>query len=112
MSTVNPPHDFAMARQVTVIRSGGIQGGKSTFVFALDRTPPRGFTTADVTDILKAAADPMLKQVGATPPGDTCCDRYVYHLTVEYPDGSTDSYSAVEGEHQPAPLAHLLDLVA
>jgi hypothetical protein len=101
-----------MARQVTVIRSGGIRGGEATFVFALDHAPPQGFTSSDVKAVLKAAADPMLKQVTTTPPGTTCCDRYTYQLTVKYPDGSTHSYSAVQGSHQPAPLAHLLDLVA
>jgi hypothetical protein len=109
--SVTPPHDFAMARQVTVVRSGGIRGDHTTWVFALHRQPPPGFTARDVRAVLKAAANPLLESVGSRP-GSSCCDRYVFRLTVLLPDGTSHAYSAVEGNPQPAPLAHLLHLIA
>jgi hypothetical protein len=109
--TMSPPHDFAMAQQVTVVRSGGLRGERTTYVFADDRKPPRGFSRADVTAVLKAAADPMLKRDHSSP-GGSCCDRYVYRVTIMLPDGTSSTQVAVEGNPQPAPLEHLLDLVA
>ena len=101
-----------MASQVTVVRSGGLRGDRTTYVFALHRSPPPGFTEAEVRAVLKAAADPALKNLGPTHPGNSCCDQYVYRLTVVLPDGTSRSYGAVQGSQQPASLSQLLDLIA
>lgn len=95
-ATVTPPHDFPAAQQVTIMRSGGLKPGKQTLVFAMDRPAPRGFTERDVAAVLKAAADPELKDPPSDP-GNTCCDMYVYRVTISYPDGTSSTFSAVQG---------------
>lgn len=94
------------------MRSGGLKGGRSTWVFDADRPPPAGFSRADVQDILQAAGNPALRSMPAQSPGNPCCDRYVYLVTIRYPDGATRSFHAVDGDQHPAPLDRLLHLLA
>ncbi len=107
--TVSPPHDFTAARQVTVIQSGGLKPVKKTLVFAHGRAAPEGFTKADVQAVLQAAADPALKTAQPTP-GDPCCDRYVYRVTISYPDGTSTTFTTVEGAATTPAAKNLLAL--
>jgi hypothetical protein len=107
-----PPHDFAMARSVTMIRSGGLMGGKTTVVFAAHRPPPDGFTATDVTAVLRAASSPLLKTRPDPTPTNICCDRYVYLVTITWPDGTSDTLTTLDGSPQSPALTHLLRLMS
>jgi hypothetical protein len=107
--TMTPPHDFAAARQVTVMRSGGLKPVKETLVFAMDKPAPDGFTRADVAAVLEAAAAPALK-TPPSPPRDTCCDRYVYRVAIAYPDGTTSTFTTVDGASTTPAVTRLLAL--
>jgi hypothetical protein len=107
-----PPHDFAQAKAVTLVRSGGIRGGTDTWRFAADQPPPNGFSKADLAAILTAAADPDLKSQTESSPGNPCCDRYLYRVTVTWPDGTSRTFATVDGESRTPELAKLLHLMA
>ncbi len=106
---MTPPHDFAAAKQVTVRQSGGLKPVETTVVFAADQPPPDGFTEADVAAILKAAADPTLKTPPSTP-RDTCCDRFVYRISISYPDGTSTTFTTVDGAPMTPAVSRLLAL--
>jgi hypothetical protein len=108
-ATMSPPHDFAAAKQVTVMQSGGLKPESKIFVFARDEPAPDGFTRADVADVLRAAADPSLKTPPATP-RDTCCDRFMYRISISYPDGTSTTFVTVEGAPMTPAVRHLLSL--
>jgi hypothetical protein len=107
--TVSPPHDFAEAKQVTVVQSGGLKPIRKTFVFAMDRPAPDGFTRADVKAVLQAAGNPALKKPQPTP-RDTCCDRYLYRISISYPDGTSTTFTTVEGAPTTPAASRLLSL--
>jgi hypothetical protein len=107
--TVSPPHDFALADQVTVRKSGGLKPVREELVFAADKRAPRGFTQHDVQAILAAAADPDLKTVPT--PRDICCDQYLYRVTIVYPDTTSTTFTAVRGVGNSPAVEHLLTLV-
>lgn len=109
--TVSPPHDFPAAQQVTVRVSGGLRPVDQTLVFATDQPAPEGFTTKDVAAVLRAAADPELKDPPSEP-GDTCCDMYIYRVTISYPDGTSSSFTAVRGAGSSDAVQQLLSMVA
>src|SRR5690348_7987937 len=64
-SSRSGPH---VASAVTVVRSGGLTGGKTRWVFDADQPPPEGFSRADVADILERAGSPALRSMPAQPP--------------------------------------------
>jgi len=109
-ASVMTPRDVAAARQVTVVRSGGLRPVRVTLVFANDKPAPEGFTRAEVAAVLKAAADPELKTQPPTKPGNTCCDLYLYRVSIAWPDGTSAAFTAVDGGSSPPALAHLLTL--
>ncbi len=109
VGSATSPHDFAAARQVTVVQSGGLGVVRHRFVFAMDQPPPDGFTRADVAAVLAAAANPTLK-LAQPDPGNSCCDRYVYRVSIVYRDGTTTSFTTVDGGPTTPAAAHLLDL--
>ncbi|MGH3502912.1 MAG: hypothetical protein ACRDQA_18765 [Nocardioidaceae bacterium] len=90
-------------------RSGGFQPSKVSRVFAVHQPPPDGFTQQDVRRVLSAAAD--LKGVDVNPmPSNTCCDRYSYALVVTWADGSSRTYTTIDGLDQPPAFTRLLHL--
>ena len=109
--TMSPPHDPAAAEQVTVVQTGGLKPVHKTLVFALDRPSPDGFSRDDVRAVLRAAADPELETAPPTP-RDACCDRYLYRITIAYPDGSSTAFTTVEGASTSPAITHLLNLVS
>ena len=109
---MTPPHDFPAAKQVTVVRSGGLKPSRITTVFAADRPPPEGFSAADVAAVLRAAADPALKSAPSTAPTAPCCDQYTYRVTVLYPDSTSLVFSLTQGLDAPQAQEHLVHLVS
>jgi hypothetical protein len=98
---------------VSLHRSGGLKPLPVTRVFAENRPPPHGYTQADV-DAALAAADAFVRSgadVGK-PPQNTCCDRYTYVVTLTFGDGTSSSYSTVDGVDEPASFERLLDALA
>jgi hypothetical protein len=108
---MSPPHDFAAAEQVTVMQSGGLKPVNTTFVFARDKPAPHGFTRADVAAVLRAAADPSLKTPPPTP-RDICCDRFMYRISISYPDGTSTTFVTVQGAPMTPAVSHLLALAS
>lgn len=109
--TMTPPHDFPAAERVTVLRSGGLKPAPRSLVFALDRPAPDGFTRADVAAVLRAAADPALKGPMPTP-RDICCDQFVYRVSIAYPDGTSTTFTTVDGAPTSPAVKHLVSLAS
>jgi hypothetical protein len=89
------------ATAVSVIRSGGLKGGRVAIVYKDGTRPPKGKTAADVRQALRAASDPALLPIRLVPPDNPCCDRYEYVITITYVNGSTKHFSTVDGEPWP-----------
>lgn len=111
-ATTPPPDDVAAARKVTMLRGGGLRPAPLTRVFALDRPPPHGFSRTDVTAVLKAAGAPALRRMPPTTPANTCCDLYIYRITVTWRDDTSTTFTTVDGAADPAPLDRLLSLIS
>jgi hypothetical protein len=107
--TLSPPHDFPAATKVTVVQSGGLKPVTVTHVFVPGQPSPRGFSPADVAAVLKAAADPALK-TPPEPPSNSCCDRFVYRVTIRYPDGTSTTFTTVGGAPTSRAVTRLLSL--
>ncbi|WP_412542810.1 protealysin inhibitor emfourin [Longispora sp. K20-0274] len=93
----------ARAQSVTLEQTGGLAGVQRRFT--VDTSTPG------------ARRDPLLATVArpdflALEPsyvsGNTCCDRFVYELTVRYPDGRVKSVVTVEGGGAPALVADVI----
>jgi hypothetical protein len=70
-------------------------------VFQRASRPPEGKTKVDVRQVLRVASNPTLHAIELTTPTNSCCDRYVYTITITYSDGSTKRFSTVDGEPWP-----------
>ncbi|MEJ7629786.1 MAG: protealysin inhibitor emfourin [Nocardioidaceae bacterium] len=110
--TATAPREPAPAREVTLMRGGGLRPVRLHRVFALDSLPPAGFTRTEVAAVLKAAGDPALRALRSTTPGETCCDLYVYRVTVTWQDDKSTTFTTVDGAADPPPLHHLLALIS
>jgi hypothetical protein len=95
------PSTGGRATAVSVIRSGGLKGGRVAIVYKDGAGPPEGKTAADVRQALRAASDPALLPIRLVPPDNPCCDRYEYVITITYANGSTKHFSTVDGEPWP-----------
>jgi hypothetical protein len=94
---------------VSLHRTGGLKPGTVNRIFAADAAPPNGFDTADVQTALSAAAALSAADVEVSPiPANTCCDRYAYTVTIEYADGTTKTFSTIDGLPQPKVFELLL----
>ncbi|GIG59009.1 hypothetical protein Lfu02_33810 [Longispora fulva] len=94
----------ARAQSVTLEQTGGLAGVQRRF-------------TVD-TSTSDARRDPLLATVArpdflALDPSyvsdDSCCDRFVYELTVRYPNGSVKSVVTVEGGGAPALVGDVIE---
>jgi hypothetical protein len=87
---------------VVLRRSGGLKPTPVTRVFTAGEAPPRGYTTDDLARVLRAAQALVDSHQKIRPlPASTCCDRFVYSVSVKLANGSTKSYSTVDGLNQP-----------
>jgi hypothetical protein len=87
---------------VVLRRSGGLKPTPVTRVFTAGEVPPKGYTTDDLARALRAAqalADSPRKIRPV--PASTCCDLFVYSVTIELANGRTKRYSTVDGLNQP-----------
>ena len=101
------------AVSVTFSRSGGLKPTDETAVFAADSPLPSGRTRGEVRGVLEAASDPELIQVDMEPmPKDQCCDRQTYVISVRWDDGSSRTYTSIDGLEQPQVFEELLTKVA
>jgi hypothetical protein len=112
--TTSPGEESSkQAVSVTFRRSGGIAYTDETTVFAGDEPPPPGRTKAEVRAVLEAASDPELIDVDMEPmPKDQCCDRRTYVISVAWGDGSSRTYTSIDGLEQPQIFQELLTKVA
>lgn len=99
------------ASWVSVVRRGGLRPQTVSLRFADGRVPPDGYTRADVAAVLRAAGSGALRYGEAPAPTDTCCDQYVYQVSIGWHDGTSRAFTAVQGAARPAALADLLRLV-
>jgi hypothetical protein len=87
---------------VILRRSGGLKPTPVTRVFTAGQTPPKGYTTEDLTRVLRAAQALADTNQKIRPlPASTCCDRFLYSVSIKLADGSTKSYATVDGLNQP-----------
>lgn len=100
------------AVSVTFRLSGGLDPTDETAVFAAGRSLPSGRTRGEVRDVLEAASDPELVDVAMEPmPKDQCCDRQTYVISIRWDDGSSRSYTSIDGLEQPQVFEELLTKV-
>jgi hypothetical protein len=98
-SATTPPDRVA---SVLLRRSGGLKPIPVTRVFTAGEAPPKGYTAADLARVLRAAQALVDAHQKIRPlPAITCCDRYLYSVSIVLADGTTRSYSAVDGVNQP-----------
>ncbi len=94
---------------VTLRRSGGKAGETLTRTFDIEEPPPKGFVHSEVLAAINAAQHLVNTGVKVPPlPVNTCCDRYVFTVEIDFADGSTKTLSAVDGEPIPRAFEHLL----
>jgi hypothetical protein len=87
---------------VALRRSGGLKPTPVTRVFTAGEAPPKGYSTDDLARVLRAAQALADSHQKIQPlPASTCCDRFVYSVSIRFADGSTKSYSTVDGLNQP-----------
>jgi hypothetical protein len=110
--TTSPVSPSAM--RVEYSRSGGIAGGEqATYTFVRGQQPPPGFTAAEQREVLQAAAAPALRQLPPNKmPKDSCCDLFVYQVTVSWADGETRTFTTVDGMDVAPALDTLLQAAA
>ncbi len=98
---------------VALNRSGGLKPTTVSRVFAADQPPPPGFTAADVKAALRAASQFATSEAKLAPmPSNVCCDRYSYRVTITWADGTSKTYTTVDGLPQPQPFDALLSALA
>jgi hypothetical protein len=97
---------------VSVVREGGLKGGRVRRTFSLHRAPPPGHTRADVRAALRVAATPELARIVLPTPASRCCDRYRFLITITYANGATKHFSTVEGEPWPAAFRALVRVLS
>jgi hypothetical protein len=98
---------------VSLRRSGGLKPVAFSRVFSAGHAPPRGFSKADVTDVIRAAqalvaAAPKIRPL----PANTCCDRSTYIVSIVLSDGTTKTFASVDGLNQPRLFDKLLSRLA
>jgi hypothetical protein len=87
---------------VVLRRSGGLKPTPVRRVFTAGQAPPKGYTTDDLTRVLRAAQALADSHQNIRPmPASTCCDRFLYSVSIKLADGSTKSYATVDGLNQP-----------
>ncbi|MBA3989458.1 MAG: hypothetical protein H0X54_00220 [Propionibacteriales bacterium] len=100
------------AVSVTFRLSGGLEPTDETVVFAAGESLPSGRTKGEVRGVLEAASDPELVDVDMEPmPKDQCCDRQTYVVSIRWDDGSSRTYTSIDGLEQPQVFEELLTKV-
>lgn len=100
-------------------RSGGFDGGDDTWVIALDgQVTYTGRGTKESRQLSSAQTDSLLAAVRAADfmsldesyvPDNTCCDRFLYEITITL-DGQTKTVSTLDAApDQPERLTQLID---
>ncbi len=109
------------AQEITVRyhRSGGFAGADDTWTIAADGTvshqgpasgTPQQLTTAQLAELTAAIyAANFLSLEDSYVPQDTCCDRYVYEITVTAGGHSKTVRTIDASPTAPAALTHLVD---
>ncbi|MDQ3095787.1 MAG: hypothetical protein M3Q82_07500 [Actinomycetota bacterium] len=101
------------AVSVTFRLSGGLDPTDETAVFATGGSLPSGRTRGEVRGVLEAASDPELVDVDMEPmPKDQCCDRQTYVISIRWDDGSSRTYTSIDGLEQPQVFEELLTKIA
>jgi hypothetical protein len=98
---------------VSLRRSGGLKPVAVSRVFSAGHAPPQGFSKTDVDKVLRAAqafvsAAPKIRPV----PANVCCDRYLYIVSIELADGTSRTFTSVDGVNQPKLFGDLLSRLA
>lgn len=100
--------EAARVVSVTYKRSGGITGVSEVRRFTLSPAY-RGPDRAAVEAIMRAASNPRLATVPMTPlPKNTCCDRFLYVVKIDWDDGTSRTYKTLDGVRQPLVFDRLL----
>jgi len=105
--------DSKKAVSVTFRRSGGLKPTDESSVFAAGKPLPSGRTRGEVRSVLEAASDPKLINAELEPmPKDQCCDRQTYVVSITWDDGSSRTYTTIDGVQQPQVFEEFLTKVA
>lgn len=99
---------------VSVRRSGGLKGGGDvTVLFSREADPPERFDAEDVDAVLAAAQTVVDDDVQVPAmPANTCCDRYTHVIVVSLADGSSVTYTTLDGMRLPPEMTALLRAAA
>jgi hypothetical protein len=86
-----PQQAAPRAYSISVVRTGGVQGGQASFQVS-------GGVTKHSAEVLRLASSPAFRALGPRyVPKNTCCDRYLYRVAVGYANGRTKRVVALEG---------------
>lgn len=106
LPTAIPPSKYV--ERVVVRRSGGVAGKTVELAFTAEQRPA-GYSRAQGNAVLKAAADPRLRQQRSVA-SPSCWDHFVYRVSITYADHTTHSFAATVVDATSAPVRHLLTL--
>ena len=117
----SPLEELAASPEISVSyhRSGGFSGADDTWTIAADgavshqgRTPgtPEQLTAAQTAELMAAiSAANFLSLEDSYVPQDTCCDRYLYEITVTIGGHSKTVRTIDASPTAPAELTRLID---
>lgn len=98
---------------VALRRSGGLKPVTVRRVYSATGQPPPGSSPADVLAVLDAARGFEAAGASLTPtPATSCCDAYTYRVTITHTDGTSTTYTTVDGLEQPPSFEKLLSALA
>jgi Emfourin len=117
----SPLEGQAASREITISyhRSGGFSGTDDTWTLSADGTvshqgqtsgTPEQLTAAQMAELTAAiSAANFMSLDDSYVPKDTCCDRYLYEITVTI-DGHSKTVRTIDASPTaPAELTHLVD---
>jgi hypothetical protein len=107
-STTPTPADETVA-SVMLRRSGGLKGEPLDRAFVVGHAPPQGFTAAEQEEVIAGAQQLVDAEITLPDvPDNTCCDRYTYVVVIGFADGTSTTYTALDGEGLPGAFSDLL----
>ena len=119
----SPPAATIVSRDMSVVyrRSGGFAGADDTWTFAADGTvsqqghtpnTPERLTTAQMAELTAAIRGANFMALeNSYVPRDTCCDRYLYEITVTLGGQSKTVRTIDAAPAAPAELTQLIDML-
>jgi hypothetical protein len=112
MSSTSSTNDTGIV-SVSLRRSGGLKPINVSRIFSTRTAPPKGYTAADVDQVIFAAQRFVGSGASVRPiVVSACCDRYTYAITIVWANGHSKTFTTTDGVAQPKLFDLLLRAVA